>query len=194
VGLIDKAWMCRAKVSGELVQSVVSDKDTGRDAQHAVISIEVLNRGAAAGRVTFAKDFLKVAGQKLNNSIVHVSILWISRFEYGTRAAWRAYRAVANSPRSAMPGHSPQAESHILGQILPHVVQRRGVTPPEDHAVARGVDQPIEAGVMPGFLHRIAETARHPIDARSARSRPREHWGKRDRLGAICRMFRWSFG
>ena len=48
---------------------------------------------------------------------------------------------------------------------------------PEDHAVARGVDQPIEAGVMPGFLHRIAETARHPIDARSARSRPREHWG-----------------
>ena len=87
MGRIDKAWMCRAKVSGELVQSVVSDKDTGRDAQHAVISIEVLNRGAAAGCVTLAKDFLKVAGQKLNNSIVHVSILWISRFEYGTRAA-----------------------------------------------------------------------------------------------------------
>jgi hypothetical protein len=32
----------------------------GRDVQHAVFSIEVLNGGAAAGRVTFAKDFLKV--------------------------------------------------------------------------------------------------------------------------------------
>src|SRR4029077_12425511 len=30
--------------------------------------------GAAAGRVTFAKDFLKVAVQKLNNSIFHSSI------------------------------------------------------------------------------------------------------------------------
>jgi hypothetical protein len=30
-----------------------------------------LNCGAAAGRVTFAKDFLKVAVQKLNNSIIH---------------------------------------------------------------------------------------------------------------------------
>ena len=66
--------MCRAEVSGELVQSVVSNKDTGRDVQHAVFSIEVLNGGAAAGRVTFAKDFLKVAVQKLNNSIIHSSI------------------------------------------------------------------------------------------------------------------------
>jgi hypothetical protein len=66
--------MCRAQVSGELVQSVVSNKDTGRDVQHAVFSIEVLNGGAAAGRVTFAKDFLKVAVQKLNNSIFHSSI------------------------------------------------------------------------------------------------------------------------
>ena len=72
---IDEVWMCRAEVSGELVQSVVSNKDTGRDVQHAVFSIEVLNGGAAAGRVTFAKDFLKVAVQKLNNSIIHSSIL-----------------------------------------------------------------------------------------------------------------------
>src|SRR3984893_12554699 len=74
MGRIDEVWMCRAQVSGELVQSVVSNKDTGRDVQHAVFSIEVLNGGAAAGRVTFAKDFLKVAVQKLNNSIFHSSI------------------------------------------------------------------------------------------------------------------------
>ena len=71
---IDEVWMCRAEVSGELVQSVVSNKDTGRDVQHAVFSIEVLNGGAAARRVTFAKDFLKIAVQKLNNSIIHRSI------------------------------------------------------------------------------------------------------------------------
>jgi hypothetical protein len=71
---IDEVRMCRAEVSGELVQSVVSNKDTGRDVQHAVFSIEVLNGGAAAGRVTFAKDFLKVAVQKLNNSITRRSI------------------------------------------------------------------------------------------------------------------------
>jgi hypothetical protein len=64
MGHIDEVWMCRAKVSGELVQSVVSNKDTGRDVQRAVFSIEVLNGGAAAGRVTFAKDFLKVFGTK----------------------------------------------------------------------------------------------------------------------------------
>jgi hypothetical protein len=74
MGRLDEVWMCRAEVSGELVQSVVSNKDTGRDVQHAVFSIEVLNGGAAAGRVTFAKDFLKVAVQKLNNSIIHSSI------------------------------------------------------------------------------------------------------------------------
>ena len=71
MGLINEMWMCRAEVSGELVQSVVSNKDTGRSVQHAVFSIEVLNCGAAAGRITFAKDFLKVAVQKLNNSIIH---------------------------------------------------------------------------------------------------------------------------
>ena len=71
MGLINEMWMCRAEVSGELVQSVVSNKDTRRSVQHAVFSIEVLNCGAAAGRVTFAKDFLKVAVQKLNNSIIH---------------------------------------------------------------------------------------------------------------------------
>src|ERR1700751_1381202 len=74
MGRIDEVWMCRAEVSGELVQSVMSDKRTGRDVQHAVFSIEVLNSGAAAGRVTFAKDFLKVAVQKLNDSIIHNSI------------------------------------------------------------------------------------------------------------------------
>jgi hypothetical protein len=74
MGRIDEVWMCRAEVSGELVQSVVSNKDTGRNVQHAVVSIEVLNGGAAAGRITFAKDFLKVAVQKLNNSIVHSSV------------------------------------------------------------------------------------------------------------------------
>src|ERR1700730_9192387 len=37
---IDEVWMCRAKVSRELVQSVVSNKGTGRDVQHAVFGIE----------------------------------------------------------------------------------------------------------------------------------------------------------
>src|SRR6185312_15765056 len=71
---IDEVWMCCAEVSGELFQSAVSNKDTGRDVQHAVFSMEVFNGGATAGRVTFAKDFLKVAVQKLNNSIIHSSI------------------------------------------------------------------------------------------------------------------------
>ena len=71
---IDEVGMYRAEVSGELVQSVVSNKDTGRDVQHAVFGIEVLNGGAAAGRVTFAKDFLEIAVQKLNNSIIDRSI------------------------------------------------------------------------------------------------------------------------
>src|ERR1700747_1912353 len=76
---IFEVWMCRAEVSGELVQSVVSNKDTGRNVQHAVFSIEVLNGGAAAGRITFAKDFLKVTVQKLNNSIVHGSVANLRR-------------------------------------------------------------------------------------------------------------------
>ena len=62
---IDEVWMCRAEVSGELVYSVVSSKGTGRDIQHAVFSVEVLNGGAAAGRVTFAKDFLKLRYRSL---------------------------------------------------------------------------------------------------------------------------------
>ena len=33
--------MCRAEVSSELVQSVASNKDTGRIVQHAVFSMEV---------------------------------------------------------------------------------------------------------------------------------------------------------
>jgi hypothetical protein len=70
MGRIDEVWMCRAEVSSELVQSVLANKDTGRDVQHAVFGVEVLNGSAAAGRVTFAKDFLKVAVQKLNNSII----------------------------------------------------------------------------------------------------------------------------
>src|SRR5262249_43554308 len=73
VGRIDEVWMCRAEVSSELVQCGVSNKDAGRNVQHAVFSIEVPNGGAAAGRVTFAKDFMKVAVQKLNNSIAHSS-------------------------------------------------------------------------------------------------------------------------
>src|ERR1700719_167508 len=77
---IDEVRMCRAEVSGELVQSVVSNKDTGRTVQHAVFSIEVPNGGAAAGRVAFAKDLLKVAAQKLNNSIDHSSIAYLRRF------------------------------------------------------------------------------------------------------------------
>ena len=33
MGRIDEVWVCRAEVSGELVQSVVSNKDTGWDVQ-----------------------------------------------------------------------------------------------------------------------------------------------------------------
>jgi hypothetical protein len=79
MGRIDEVWMCCAEVSGELVQSVVSNKDTGRNVQHAVFGIEVLNGGAAAGRVTFAKDFLKVPVQKLNNSIIIIHELFLSQ-------------------------------------------------------------------------------------------------------------------
>src|SRR4029077_2742843 len=79
MGRIDEVWMCRAEVYGELVQSVVSNKDTGRNVQHAVFSIEVLNGGAAAGRITFAQDLLEGAVQKLNNSIVHSSVANLRR-------------------------------------------------------------------------------------------------------------------
>src|SRR5438309_1388323 len=89
MGRIDEVWMCRAEVSGELVQSVVSNKDTGRNVQHAVFSIEVLNGGVAAGRATFAKDFLKVAVQKLNNSIIHRSIGQSQLFN--RLSSWEAY-------------------------------------------------------------------------------------------------------
>ena len=52
----------------------MSNKDTGRDVQHAVFSIEVLDRDATPRCITFAKDFLKVAVQKLNYSIIDSSI------------------------------------------------------------------------------------------------------------------------
>ena len=54
---------------------VVSDKGTGWGVKRAVFSVEILDGGAVAGRVIFAKDFLKVAVQKLNNSITHSFIL-----------------------------------------------------------------------------------------------------------------------
>ena len=47
---IDEVWMCRAEVSGELVYSVVSSKGTGRDIQHAVFSVEVMQH-AYSGRM-----------------------------------------------------------------------------------------------------------------------------------------------
>ena len=66
---IDEVWMRRAEVSGELFQSVVSNKRhrAGRTARS--LQYRSLNGGATAGRVTFAKDFLKVAVQKLNYSM-----------------------------------------------------------------------------------------------------------------------------
>ena len=73
-GRIDEVWMCRAEVSRELVESVVSNQDTGRDVQHAVFRIEIPDGGAAAGRVAFAKNLLKVAVQKLNNSLLHCPV------------------------------------------------------------------------------------------------------------------------
>jgi hypothetical protein len=74
MGRIDEVWMCRAEVSSELGECVVSNKDAGRNVHHAIFSIKVPNGGAAVGCVTFAKDFLKVAVQKLNNSIIYNSI------------------------------------------------------------------------------------------------------------------------
>jgi hypothetical protein len=52
-------------------QSVRWFGDSTSFSVYSVSSIEFLNGDAAAGRVTFAKDFLKVAAQKLNNSIAH---------------------------------------------------------------------------------------------------------------------------
>ena len=88
MGRVDEVRMCRAKVSGELVQSFVSNEDAGRDVQHAVFGIEVLNGGAAAGRVTFAKYFLKVAVQKLSNSIIHSSAPFPQASRRLRRKAW----------------------------------------------------------------------------------------------------------
>jgi hypothetical protein len=71
MGRVDEVWVCRAEVSSELIQCGVSNKDAGRNVQHAVFSIEVPNGRAPAGCVTFTKDFLKVATQKFNDPIFH---------------------------------------------------------------------------------------------------------------------------
>jgi hypothetical protein len=42
----------------------VSNKDAGRNVQHAVFRVEISNGRAAAGRVSFAEYFLKIAVQK----------------------------------------------------------------------------------------------------------------------------------
>ena len=65
-------WMRRAKVSGELVQRVVSDKYTGWDAQHTVLSTEVLNGGAATASVAFAEDLLRL---RYRSSTIRSSIV-----------------------------------------------------------------------------------------------------------------------
>jgi hypothetical protein len=71
MGRVDEVRMCRAQLSGELVESVVPHMGTWRDIQHTVFSIEVGNGGAAAGRVAFPEHFLQIAVQKLDNSLGH---------------------------------------------------------------------------------------------------------------------------
>src|SRR6185369_1505986 len=91
MGRIGELRMRRAEVCGEFVQSVTPDKDTGRDVQHAIFSIEIMNGGAAAGRVTFAKDFLKIAVQNFNNSIIHDVFLSVVSAVNSARLARAGY-------------------------------------------------------------------------------------------------------
>jgi hypothetical protein len=64
MGRIDEVWVCRAEVSGELVQSVMSNKDTGWDVQQqssvsqapaGLTAIDVVSRRGSCHRGRYAR-------------------------------------------------------------------------------------------------------------------------------------------
>src|SRR3954453_23460283 len=58
---IDIVGMRRSEIAGELVQCIVTGESTGWYAQHTVFSVKFLNRCPSARRITFTKNFRKIA-------------------------------------------------------------------------------------------------------------------------------------
>ena len=61
----------RAQVAGEFVQGIVPDENSRRHVEHAVVRIQLQNRGTTAGGIPLAKDLLKVSVQELVNPFRH---------------------------------------------------------------------------------------------------------------------------
>jgi hypothetical protein len=64
---VRKMRVGRAEVTGELVQSVVSDKDTWRNIEYAIVSVELVYGRTSTSGITLAENLLKVPMKKLNN-------------------------------------------------------------------------------------------------------------------------------
>jgi hypothetical protein len=53
------------------VPAPTPNKSAGRHIEHAVFSIELVDRRAAAHRVAFAEDLLKVAVKQFVDTVIH---------------------------------------------------------------------------------------------------------------------------
>jgi hypothetical protein len=67
----------RTEFPGEFVQRVVADEGAVGHIHRAVVGVELLDGGAAPGRIALAKDLLEVSMEELNNPLscrrVHLS-------------------------------------------------------------------------------------------------------------------------
>src|SRR6266550_8443074 len=98
------------------------DENSRRHIEHAVVRIQLLNRGTTAGRVPLAKDLLKVAVQEFVNSFRHSPSPWlISNGAFALIVAARQLQS--RCARSSAPAPSGQS-SRIL------ILRCRGSNPP----------------------------------------------------------------
>jgi hypothetical protein len=58
---IDKVGMRCPEIAGELVQCILANESAGRHAQQTIFGVKFLNRCSSARRITFTKDFRKIA-------------------------------------------------------------------------------------------------------------------------------------
>jgi len=56
----------------------MSDENSRRHVEYAIVRIQFLNRGTTAGEISFAKNLLKVALEELVISLRHGNLLKIS--------------------------------------------------------------------------------------------------------------------
>ena len=69
----------RAEVTGELIQSLVSDEDAWRNIKYAIVSVELVYGCTATSGITLAEDLLQVPMKKLNDSLAHHWRMTISK-------------------------------------------------------------------------------------------------------------------